>query len=124
MCAYQGVRNVSFSEYIAYVLNGWPPTKQTNKQKKTDTFLSALQEKSFVISTLLVTPTIKKKKGVQTLKNTEVWTRKITQPTKVIKSWAKRHQNNIDDAILMSFFWLCEHLDGNFSVLILNVSVG
>ena len=60
--------------------------QQTNKQKKTDTFLSALQEKSFVISTLFVTPTIKKKKGVQTLKNTEVWTRKITQPTKVIKS--------------------------------------
>ena len=36
--------------------------QQTNKQKKTDTFLSALQEKSFVISTLFVTPTIKKKK--------------------------------------------------------------
>ena len=24
MCAYQGVRNVSFSENFAYVLNGWP----------------------------------------------------------------------------------------------------
>ena len=23
-CAYQGVRNVSFSENVAYVLNGWP----------------------------------------------------------------------------------------------------
>ena len=23
-CAYQGVRNVSFSENFAYVLNGWP----------------------------------------------------------------------------------------------------
>ena len=23
-CAYQGVRNVSFSEDFAYVLNGWP----------------------------------------------------------------------------------------------------
>ena len=25
-CAYQGVRNVSFSENFAYVLNGWPQT--------------------------------------------------------------------------------------------------
>ena len=25
-CAYQGVRNVSFSENFAYVLNGWPLT--------------------------------------------------------------------------------------------------
>ena len=25
-CAYQGVRNVSFSEYFAYALNGWPLT--------------------------------------------------------------------------------------------------
>ena len=24
LCAYQGVRNVSFSENLAYVLNGWP----------------------------------------------------------------------------------------------------
>ena len=24
MCAYQGVRNVNFSENFAYVLNGWP----------------------------------------------------------------------------------------------------
>ena len=24
MCAYQEVRNVSFSENFAYVLNGWP----------------------------------------------------------------------------------------------------
>ena len=24
-CAYQGVRNISFSENLAYVLNGWPP---------------------------------------------------------------------------------------------------
>ena len=24
MCVYQGVRNVSFSENFAYVLNGWP----------------------------------------------------------------------------------------------------
>ena len=23
-CVYQGVRNVSFSENVAYVLNGWP----------------------------------------------------------------------------------------------------
>ena len=27
-CAYQGVRNVSFSEDFAYVLNGWIQTKQ------------------------------------------------------------------------------------------------
>ena len=26
-CAYQGVRNVSFSENFAYVLNGWPSSK-------------------------------------------------------------------------------------------------
>ena len=24
MCAYQGVRNVSFLENLVYVLNGWP----------------------------------------------------------------------------------------------------
>ena len=24
-CAYQGIRNVSFLENFAYVLNGWPP---------------------------------------------------------------------------------------------------
>ena len=24
MCAYQGVRNISFSEYFAHVLNGYP----------------------------------------------------------------------------------------------------
>ena len=27
-CAYQGVRNVSFSENLAYVLNGWPQRSQ------------------------------------------------------------------------------------------------
>ena len=27
-CAYQGVRNVSFSEDFAYVLNGWPLKKK------------------------------------------------------------------------------------------------
>ena len=25
-CAYQGVRNVSFSENFAYLLNEWPPS--------------------------------------------------------------------------------------------------
>ena len=25
MCTYQGARNVSFSEYFAYVINGWFP---------------------------------------------------------------------------------------------------
>ena len=28
MCAYKGVRNVSFSENFAYVLNGWPLAKE------------------------------------------------------------------------------------------------
>ena len=31
MCAYYGVRDFSFSEKIAYVLNGWP---QKGHQKK------------------------------------------------------------------------------------------
>ena len=26
-CVYQGVRNVSFLEHFAHVLNGWPPWK-------------------------------------------------------------------------------------------------
>ena len=29
-CAYQGVRNVSFSENLAYVLNGWPPMTKSS----------------------------------------------------------------------------------------------
>ena len=41
-CAYQGVRNVSFSENFAYVLNGWPQSKilkfaaENILKKKTD----------------------------------------------------------------------------------------
>ena len=31
-CAYQGVRNVSFSESFVYVLNGWPPINQSINQ--------------------------------------------------------------------------------------------
>ena len=27
MCAYQGVRNITFSENFAWVLNEWPPRK-------------------------------------------------------------------------------------------------
>ena len=34
-CAYQGVRNVSFSENFAYVLNGWPPVPSLIKKFKT-----------------------------------------------------------------------------------------
>ena len=30
MCAYQGVRDVRFSENFAYVLDGWPLTVQRN----------------------------------------------------------------------------------------------
>ena len=30
-CVYQGVRNVSFSENVAYVLNEWPPEVQQNR---------------------------------------------------------------------------------------------
>ena len=34
-CAYQGVRNVSFSGNFAYVLNGWPPNVIFSTHKKT-----------------------------------------------------------------------------------------
>ena len=33
MCAYQGVKNVSFSENFAYVLNGWCHFHMNNKQE-------------------------------------------------------------------------------------------
>ena len=33
MCAYQGVKNVSFSENFAYVLNGWCHFQLNNKQE-------------------------------------------------------------------------------------------
>ena len=34
-CSYQGVRNVSFSENFAYVLNEWPLCKASNNIMKT-----------------------------------------------------------------------------------------
>ena len=33
MCAYQGVKNVSFSENFAYVINGWCHFQLNNKQE-------------------------------------------------------------------------------------------
>ena len=55
MCAYQGVRNVSFSEKIAYVLNGLSPAK--NKIlvvtiEKTTYFSSKILYNHFITSHL------------------------------------------------------------------------
>ena len=33
-CAYQGVRNISFSENFSYVLNGWPLLKVSHDEQK------------------------------------------------------------------------------------------
>ena len=35
MCEYQGVRNISFSENFAYVLNEWSPNKTYIASDKT-----------------------------------------------------------------------------------------
>ena len=37
-CAYQGVRNVSFSESFAYVLNGWPLCQLQNEKPNVPKF--------------------------------------------------------------------------------------
>ena len=37
-CAYQGVRNVSVSNYFTYVLNGWPISSPTTGKYGTDEF--------------------------------------------------------------------------------------
>ena len=40
-CAYQGVRNVSFSENFAYVLNAWPLTAPISESSQIHVFLQA-----------------------------------------------------------------------------------
>ena len=49
MCAYQGVRNVSFSESFAYVLNGWFPANPTEQRKIVEEYFKKTFYKAFLL---------------------------------------------------------------------------
>ena len=63
MCAYQGVRNVSFSENFAYVLIGWPQsvleihyrrTRESFQHYEAEVNVSGISGKKLYISIVVV----------------------------------------------------------------------
>ena len=60
-CAYQGVRNVSFSEHFAYVLNGWPLSElKMEKSNYIVNFLtsaSITRQQDYLLSSCFSLPT-------------------------------------------------------------------
>ena len=52
MCAYQRVRNVSFSENVCYALNGWPQgSEKLFDRRKTSTLSNWIIYKTYSLST-------------------------------------------------------------------------